>query len=78
MNTFLSLWIPLHLNDLFSSVQPLDVALKGALKGELEDVVLSLLMPPAQYDASLLKNAMKVTLFPNYIQINFTFLPWIW
>ncbi|XP_056091205.1 annexin A1a [Rhinichthys klamathensis goyatoka] len=39
--------------------KPLDVALKAALNGELEDVVLSLLMPPAQYDASLLKNAMK-------------------
>lgn len=49
------------------SVQPLDVALKAALKGELEDVVLSLLMTPAQYDASLLKNAMKVTLFRGYI-----------
>ncbi|XP_067296304.1 annexin A1a isoform X1 [Pseudorasbora parva] len=39
--------------------KPLDVALKAALKGELEDVVLGLLMPPAQYDAFLLKNAMK-------------------
>ncbi|XP_051552420.1 annexin A1-like [Myxocyprinus asiaticus] len=39
--------------------KPLDVALKAALNGELEDVVLSLLMPPAQYDAFQLKHAMK-------------------
>lgn len=41
-------------------VQPLDVALKAALKGELEDVVLALLRTPAQYDAQQLKLAMKV------------------
>uniref|UniRef100_A0A8C2DLA1 Annexin n=1 Tax=Cyprinus carpio TaxID=7962 RepID=A0A8C2DLA1_CYPCA len=39
--------------------KPLDVALKAALKGELEEVVLSLLMTPAQYDSFLLKSAMK-------------------
>ncbi|XP_043096754.1 annexin A1a [Puntigrus tetrazona] len=39
--------------------KPLDVALKAALKGELEDVVLGLLMTPAQYDSFLLKGAMK-------------------
>ncbi|XP_009299724.2 annexin A1a isoform X1 [Danio rerio] len=39
--------------------KPLDVALKNALKGELEDVVLGLLMTPAQYDAFQLKYAMK-------------------
>lgn len=50
---------------LFSSVQPLDVALKAALKGELEEVVLSLLMTPAQYDSFLLKSAMKVRLFSD-------------
>ncbi len=50
---------------LFSSVQPLDVALKAALKGELEEVVLGLLMTPAQYDSSLLNGAMKVTLFSD-------------
>ncbi len=49
----------------FSSVQPLDVALKAALKDELEEVVLGLLMTPAQYDSFLLKSAMKVTLFSN-------------
>ncbi|MCI4392472.1 hypothetical protein PGIGA_G00146280 [Pangasianodon gigas] len=37
----------------------LDVALKGALKGELEEVVLALLRTPAQYDAQQLKLAMK-------------------
>ncbi|XP_051978396.1 annexin A1-like [Xyrauchen texanus] len=42
-----------------ASGKPLDVAIKAALKGELEDVVLSLLMPPAQYDAFQLKHAMK-------------------
>lgn len=41
-------------------VQPLDVALKAALKGELEDVVLGLLRTPAQYDAQQLKLATKV------------------
>lgn len=41
--------------------QPLDVALKAALSGELEDVVLGLLRTPAQYDAQQLKLAMKVT-----------------
>ncbi|TRY81958.1 hypothetical protein DNTS_013402 [Danionella cerebrum] len=39
--------------------KPLDVALKAALKGELEDVVLGLLMTPAKYDAFILKGAMK-------------------
>ncbi|XP_073695725.1 annexin A1a [Garra rufa] len=39
--------------------KPLDVALKGALKGELEEVVLGLMMSPAQYDAFLLQGAMK-------------------
>lgn len=39
--------------------KPLDVALKAALKGELEEVVLGLLMTPAQYDSFLLKSAMK-------------------
>ncbi|XP_036454243.1 annexin A1-like [Colossoma macropomum] len=39
--------------------KPLDVALKSALSGELEDVVLALLRTPAQYDAQQLKEAMK-------------------
>ncbi|KAM3611183.1 uncharacterized protein V6R79_014597 [Siganus canaliculatus] len=39
--------------------KPLDVALKSALKGDLEDVVLALLRTPAQYDAQQLKLAMK-------------------
>ncbi|KAF3696002.1 Annexin A1 Annexin-1 [Channa argus] len=42
-----------------SSGKPLDTALKNALKGDLEDVVLALLKTPAQYDAQLLKQAMK-------------------
>nr|XP_043882122.1 annexin A1a isoform X1 [Solea senegalensis] len=39
--------------------KPLDSALKSALKGDLEDVVLALLKTPAQYDAQQLKLAMK-------------------
>ncbi|KAL1274098.1 hypothetical protein QQF64_026912 [Cirrhinus molitorella] len=39
--------------------KPLDAALKAALKGELEEVVLGLLMTPAQYDSFLLQGAMK-------------------
>ncbi|XP_064152915.1 annexin A1a isoform X1 [Anguilla rostrata] len=42
-----------------ASGKPLDVALKAALKGELEVVVLALLKTPAQYDAEQLKLAMK-------------------
>uniref|UniRef100_A0A8C7MLC7 Annexin n=1 Tax=Oncorhynchus kisutch TaxID=8019 RepID=A0A8C7MLC7_ONCKI len=39
--------------------KPLETALKSALKGDLEDVVLALLKTPAQYDAQQLKLAMK-------------------
>ncbi|XP_036454242.1 annexin A1a [Colossoma macropomum] len=42
-----------------ASGKPLDAALKSALSGELEDVVLALLKTPAQYDAQQLKLAMK-------------------
>ncbi|XP_046871904.1 annexin A1a [Hypomesus transpacificus] len=42
-----------------ASGKPLEGALKAALKGELEDVVLALLRTPAQYDAQQLKLAMK-------------------
>uniref|UniRef100_UPI0037E894C2 annexin A1a isoform X1 n=2 Tax=Semicossyphus pulcher TaxID=241346 RepID=UPI0037E894C2 len=42
-----------------ASGKPLESALKSALKGDLEDVVLALLKTPAQYDAQLLKGAMK-------------------
>ncbi|KAJ8006016.1 hypothetical protein DPEC_G00123880 [Dallia pectoralis] len=42
-----------------ASGKPLVTALKSALKGELEDVVLALLRTPAQYDAEQLKLAMK-------------------
>ncbi|XP_059910365.1 annexin A1a [Gadus macrocephalus] len=42
-----------------SSGKPLETALKSALKGELEEVVLALLKTPAQYDAHLLKQSMK-------------------
>ncbi|KAL2100374.1 hypothetical protein ACEWY4_004768 [Coilia grayii] len=39
--------------------KPLEEALKSALKSDLEDVVLALLMSPAQYDAHELRHAMK-------------------
>ncbi|XP_074526172.1 annexin A1a [Halichoeres trimaculatus] len=42
-----------------ASGKPLELALKNALKGDLEDVVLALLKTPAQYDAWLLKEAMR-------------------
>eukprot|EP00063_Salmo_salar_P052078 XP_014026913.1 PREDICTED: annexin A1-like [Salmo salar] len=42
-----------------ASGKPLETALKLALSGELEDVVLALLKTPAQYDAQQLKLAMK-------------------
>uniref|UniRef100_A0A4W6FXA8 Annexin n=1 Tax=Lates calcarifer TaxID=8187 RepID=A0A4W6FXA8_LATCA len=42
-----------------ASGKPLESALKSALKGDLEDVVLALLKTPAQYDAQQLKLAMK-------------------
>ncbi|XP_028434266.1 annexin A1a isoform X2 [Perca flavescens] len=42
-----------------ASGKPLDAALKSALQGDLEDVVLALLKTPAQYDAQQLKMAMK-------------------
>uniref|UniRef100_A0A671W342 Annexin n=1 Tax=Sparus aurata TaxID=8175 RepID=A0A671W342_SPAAU len=42
-----------------ASGKSLESALKSALKGDLEDVVLALLKTPAQYDAQLLKQAMK-------------------
>ncbi|KAK9522510.1 hypothetical protein VZT92_018967 [Zoarces viviparus] len=42
-----------------TSGKSLESALKNALKGDLEEVVLALLKTPAQYDAYLLKTAMK-------------------
>ncbi|XP_062874274.1 annexin A1a isoform X2 [Trichomycterus rosablanca] len=42
-----------------ASGKPLDAALKAALSGELEEVVLGMLKTPAQFDAELLKGAMK-------------------
>uniref|UniRef100_A0A8C7VXA7 Annexin n=1 Tax=Oncorhynchus mykiss TaxID=8022 RepID=A0A8C7VXA7_ONCMY len=42
-----------------ASGKPLETALKSALNGELEDVVLALLKTPAQYDAQQLRLAMK-------------------
>ncbi|XP_070690060.1 annexin A1a [Pempheris klunzingeri] len=42
-----------------ASGKSLESALKSALKGDLEDVVLALLKTPAQYDAQQLKQAMK-------------------
>lgn len=49
--------------------QPLEEALKSALKSDFEDVVLGLLMSPAQYDAHALKQALKVTLRVNNIKL---------
>lgn len=43
-----------------SLLQELPSALKSALSGHLETVVLGLLKTPAQYDASELKASMKV------------------
>uniref|UniRef100_A0A672JLF9 Annexin n=1 Tax=Salarias fasciatus TaxID=181472 RepID=A0A672JLF9_SALFA len=43
----------------FKKSSSLESALKSALKGDLEDVVLALLKTPSQYDAQLLKLAMK-------------------
>lgn len=40
--------------------QPLEEAIKSALRSDFEDVVLALLMAPTQYDAYELKHAMKV------------------
>ncbi|CAL1616184.1 unnamed protein product [Knipowitschia caucasica] len=42
-----------------ASGKTLESALKSALKGDLEDVVLALLKTPSQYDAEQLKMAMK-------------------
>ncbi|XP_034721320.1 annexin A1-like [Etheostoma cragini] len=42
-----------------ASGKPLESALKSALKGDLEEVVLGLLKTPAHYDAEQLKLAMK-------------------
>uniref|UniRef100_A0A3Q3LMQ0 Annexin n=1 Tax=Mastacembelus armatus TaxID=205130 RepID=A0A3Q3LMQ0_9TELE len=42
-----------------ASGKPLEAALKHALKGDLEEVVLALLKTPARYDAEQLKLAMK-------------------
>ncbi|KAK9522509.1 hypothetical protein VZT92_018966 [Zoarces viviparus] len=42
-----------------ASGKSLESALKNALKGDLEEVVLALLKTPAHYDAYLLKMAMK-------------------
>uniref|UniRef100_A0A8C2WHL7 Annexin n=1 Tax=Cyclopterus lumpus TaxID=8103 RepID=A0A8C2WHL7_CYCLU len=42
-----------------ASGKSLESALKNALKGDLEEVVLALLKTPAQYDAHQLKMAMK-------------------
>lgn len=41
-------------------LQELPSALKSALSGHLETVILGLLKTPAQYDASELKASMKV------------------
>lgn len=43
-----------------SVVQDLSVALKGALSGALEALLLGLMKSTAQYDASELKASMKV------------------
>lgn len=48
-----SMFLPIFLKELAS-------ALKSALSGHLETVILGLLKTPAQYDASELKASMKV------------------
>lgn len=45
---------------LFFLKQSLEEALKKALKGHLEDVVVALLKTPAQFDAEELRASMKV------------------
>ncbi|KAF7665064.1 hypothetical protein LDENG_00156070 [Lucifuga dentata] len=42
-----------------STGEKLDVALKSALRRDLEDITLALLMPPAHYDAYKLRRATK-------------------
>ena len=56
-------------------------ALKSALSGHLETVILGLLKTPAQYDASELKASMKVNTCkmqslsnPPLIFVNYSFL----
>ncbi|XP_077399273.1 annexin A1-like [Vanacampus margaritifer] len=39
--------------------EPLERALKSALRSDLEDICLALLMPPAHYDAYLIRDATK-------------------
>ncbi|XP_063065758.1 uncharacterized protein LOC134457712 [Engraulis encrasicolus] len=39
--------------------KPMEGAIKSALRSDLEDVVLALLMTPAEYDAHVLKHAMQ-------------------
>lgn len=46
---------------LFFLKQSLEEALKKALKGHLEDVVVALLKTPAQFDAEELRASMKVS-----------------
>lgn len=46
--------------DLLCLLQSLDKALKSALRSDLEDVSLALLMTPPQFDAYLLRKATKV------------------
>lgn len=45
---------------LCSALQRLDTALKSVLRSDCEDVSLALLMPPAHFDAHLLRKATKV------------------
>lgn len=42
-------------------MQKLDSDLKSALRSDLEDVSLALLMTPAQFDAHLIRKATKVS-----------------
>lgn len=48
-------------------LQSLDKALKSALRSDLEDVSLALLMTPTHFDAYLLRNATKVHILYLYI-----------
>lgn len=48
-------------------LQSLDKALKSALRSDLEDVSLALLMTPSHFDAYLLRKATKVHISYLYI-----------
>lgn len=64
----LSIWI------LSVCLQSLDKALKSALRSDLEDVSLALLMTPPQFDAYLLRKATKVGILCILSHVSLLFL----